>query len=213
MTKRRRLKRFRLSLYRQILRRHRFPSFLLALLLCLLGALAWLQWVSWPEHATARWLLGASLIAALYWLFSIFGPTLAYVQPRPDRLRLHTPFYRLNISYRRIRNTRPVDISQAFPPETTPRGFQRTIRHFYGMTAIGIDLSSWPLPRWLLSFLLGKMMLTPDRPGLILITRDWMALSNQLETMMSEWGEDQRQREWHLGANVAEILQADEDDR
>lgn len=212
MAKRHRLTRFQLSLYRQILRRHRLPSFMLALLLFFLGALTWLQWVSWPKPPTARWLLGASLIAALYWLFTLLGPILAYVQPRPDRLRLHTPFYRLNVSYRRIRNTRPVDLAQAFPPETTPRGFRRTIRHFYGMTALGIDLSSWPLPRWLLAFLLGKMMLTPDRPGLILITRDWMTLSNQLETMMSEWGEGQRQREWHPGANVADILQAGEDD-
>lgn len=213
MAKRRRLTVYRLGLYRQILRRQRVPAFLLALILFLLGALAWLKWVPWPQNTTAPWWLGASFIAALYWLFSLFGPTLAYVQPRLDRLRIHTPFYRLNISYRRIRNTRPVDISQAFPPETTPRGFQRTIRHFYGMTALAIDLSSWPLPRWLLSFLLGKMMLTPDRPGLILITRDWMALSNQLETMMSDWGEGQRKREWHPGTNVSEILRDDKYDR
>jgi hypothetical protein len=86
------------------------------------------------------------------------------------------------------------------------------MQHFYGMTALGIDLSSWPLPRWLLSLLLGKMMLTPDRPGLILITHDWMALSNQLETMMSAWGEGQRQRDWQPGTDVAGILNADEDD-
>jgi hypothetical protein len=160
-----------------------------------------------------RWLLAAALLSGVYWLFSLVAPVLAYVQPRRDRLRLQIPFYRLNISYRRIRNTRPVDIAKAFPLGSTPRGFQRPIRQFYGMTALGIDLSSWPLPRWLLALLLGRMMLAPDQPGLILIVRDWMDLSKQLETMMSEWSKDQRQRVWHPGANVGEILHSNEEQR
>ncbi|TFH37567.1 MAG: hypothetical protein E4G99_02295 [Anaerolineales bacterium] len=211
MARRRRPKRYRLSLYRQILRRHRILVFLLAIFLSILGLLSGLRWVSWPQAEASRWFLGASALATLYWFFSMLGPALAHVQPRQDHLRLQTPFYRLNISYRRIRNTRPVDIAQTFPREMIPRGFQRSMRHFYGRTALAVDLSSWPLPRRLLIFLLGKMILAPDRPGFILITPDWMALSHELETMMSEWGEDQRKREWHSGANVAEILRGGED--
>jgi hypothetical protein len=213
VAKRRRLKRFRLSLYGQIIGRYRLPALLLAVLLFILGAATWFRWISWPDPPMHRWVLTAALFSGFIWLFTFLAPTLAYVQPRRDHLRLQTPFYRLNISYRRIRNTRPVDIAKTYPIGGIPRGFNHTIRKFYGMTALGIDLSSWPLPRWLLSFLLGRIMLAPDQPGFILITRDWMELSKHLETMMSEWSKDQQQRAWHLGANVGEILQGSEDDR
>jgi hypothetical protein len=213
LAKRRRLKRYHLSFYRQILRRLRLPAFLLAALFLLLGTLTWFQWISWPQPPLERWLLSASLLSLLYWAYALLAPLLAYVQPRRDHLRLQTPFYRLNISYRRIRSTRPVDIAKAFPPETTPPGFRRTIRHFYGTTALGIDLSTWPLPRWLLAILLGRMILAPDQPGLILITRDWIELSNQLESMLGAWNDDQRHQLQYPGANVGEILNGSEEVR
>lgn len=213
MSKKRRLKRYRLSLYRLILRRQRLPAFLLWILLFLLGTLTWFRWIAWPEPPLERWFLGASLLSLLYWIFTLFAPVLAYVQPRHDRIRLQTPFYRLNISFRRIRSTRPVDIAKAFPLETTPRGFRRSIRRFYGMTALGINLSSWPLPRWLLSLLLGRMMLAPDQPGIILITHDWIDLSKQVETMLGSWSDEQRLRLQHPGTNVSEILHGDDNKR
>lgn len=210
MAKRYRLKRFPLSMYRQILRRQRAPAFLLGFLLVLLGILTWFQWISWPQPPLERWLLSAGSLSLMYWLYSLLAPIAAYVQPRPDRIRIQIPFYRLNISYRRIRNTRPVDLSKTFPAKMTPPGFRRIMRHFYGMTALGLDLTSWPLPRWLLSILLGRMMLAPDQPGLILITPDWIELSKQIESMQGAWNAEQRQRLFHPGANVGDILHGDE---
>ena len=106
-----------------------------------------------------------------------------------------------------------MDIAKTVPAENTPRRYKRIIRGFHGQTALGLDLSSWPLPRWLLMLLLGRMMLAPDQPGLILITREWMELGNQLETLMSAWMDQQRQQTWHPGTDVAGILHGDEDDR
>jgi hypothetical protein len=213
MNKRHRSQRYRLSVYGQIVGRYRLPALLLAVLLFVLGAATWFRWIPWPQPPMHRWLLAAALFSGLTWLFSVLAPVLTYVQPRQDRLRLQTPFYRLNISYRRIRNTRPVDVAKAYPLGKTTRGFHRTIRRFHGMTALGVDLISWPLPRWLLSFLLGRWVLAPDQPGLILITHNWMELSNQLETMMGEWTKNQKQRAWHPGADVGEILHGRDDDR
>lgn len=209
MVKRRRLKRYRLSIYHLILSRHRLPAFLLGFMLSLLGGFAWLGWIPWLDPLMSPWLLSASLLALLYWFYSHLAPKFAYIQPRHDRVRIHMPFYRLNISYRRIRNTRPVDIAKAFPPSMTPPGFRRTIRHFYSTTALGVDLLSWPLPRWLLGLLLGRMMLAPDRPGLILITSDWIELSKQLETLMGVWNDAQRQPLQHHGTKVSDILRED----
>jgi hypothetical protein len=55
------------------------------------------------------------------------------------------------------------------------------------------------------------MMLAPDQPGLILITRDWIELSSQLETKLGVWSDDQRQRLQHPGTNVRDILHGNED--
>lgn len=213
MAKRRRYKRYPLSLYRQSLRRHRLPALLLAIALTVLGALAWLRWAPWLQSQSYRWFFSAGLLSFFYWFMALVAPAFSYVQPRNNHLRLQTPFYRLNISYRRIRSTRPIDITKTFTPQVTPRAFRRALRQFIGMTALGIDLISWPVPRWLLRFILGKMLLAPDQPGLILITRDWMALSKQLETLMGEWNDEQRQRAWHPGANVGKILHGEEKDR
>jgi hypothetical protein len=163
-------------MYRQILRRQRAPAFLLGFLLVLLGILTWFQWISWPQPPLERWLLGAGSLSLMYWLYSLLAPIAAYVQPRPDRIRIQIPFYRLNISYRRIRNTRPVDLSKTFPAKMTPPGFRRIMRHFYGMTALGLDLTS----------------------------------CKQIESMQGAWNAEQRQRLFHPGANVGDILHGDE---
>lgn len=176
----------------------------------ILGLFTWFQWIPWPQPPFERWFLFSSSICLLFWLFTLLAPILAYVQPRHDCIRLQTPFYRLNISYRRVRNTRPVDIAKAFPLETIPRRFRRTIEQLHGLTALGIDLQSWPLPRWLLAILLGRMMLAPDQPGLILITHDWIKLSNQMETMMVAWMDEHRLPPQHPGMHVRGILHGDD---
>src|SRR5574339_607799 len=43
----------------------------------------------------------AILIGVFFWIIRYF----AYVQPRPNSLKLVTPFMRLNISYKRIQKT------------------------------------------------------------------------------------------------------------
>ncbi len=209
MAKRRRSPRFRLILYRAMIKRHRLPAFLLGFMLAILGVLTWFRWISWPEPPLDRWLLAGGIISLLYWFFTLIGPLLAYVQPRADHIRVQTPVYRINISYRRIRNTRPVDITKTFTQASTPRGFRRPIRQFYGATALGLDMRSWPLPRWFLALFLGRMMLAPDQPGLILIVDNWIELSKHIESMMGAWSDGQRQQLQHPGADVGEILRQD----
>jgi hypothetical protein len=57
------------------------------------------------------------------------------------------------------------------------------------------------------------MILAPDQPGLILITRDWIELSKQVETMLGAWTDEQRQRLQHPGTDVSNILHGDDNSR
>ncbi len=112
---------------------------------------------------------------------------MAYVQPRQDHLRLQTPIYRLKVSYRRIHNTRPVNIARMFPPSKLKVAQQRLLEPFYGSTALGVDLHGYPIHPLLLRLFLNRFMLAADQPGLVLLVSDWMALSNQLSSLTDAW--------------------------
>ncbi len=199
--------RFRLLIYDRALSPHRRPAFLLATLLLGLWYLASNRSVAWPQPPADGWLLAGGLVSLAYWLFALLGPRLAYVQPRQDHLRLQTPIYRLKVSYRRIHNTRPLDIVKVFPPGSLHGRERRLLEPFYGDTALGVDLRGWPLSPGLLRLFFSRFLLAPDQPGLLLVVDDWMALSNQLASRMDHWRAAQAPADQAF-SDAARILQA-----
>jgi hypothetical protein len=176
--------RFPLLLYQSIMGRYRRPSLLLTVFLAGLWLPASNGVFEWPSAEASGWLLSGAAVSAIFYLFAILGPRLAYVQPRNDHLRLRTPIYRLNISYQRIQTTRPVNLKKTYPPESLGRASRRALAPHYGRTALGIDLRSLPLSPFLLRWFFHPLFLAPDRPGFILIVEDWMRLSEQLSDRM-----------------------------
>jgi hypothetical protein len=200
--------RYPLRLYRHIMRLQHIRVMLLAIMLLGLWLIAKTPLVSWMPADGERWLLAGGLVATAYWLFIAVGPLTAYVQPRADHLRLQTPIYRLNISYQRIRSTRPIDVAQLLPPTKLTRYQQRVLGPFLGDTALGINLTDWPLPRWVLRLFLSRWMLANDQLGLIVFTEDWMSLSHELTEAMNRWRDDSGAG--HQGKRIAaEILDAE----
>ncbi len=45
-------------------------------------------------------------------LFGFIARKFAYVQPKKDRIRVVTPFYQFNVSYRRVRSIRPMNFGE-----------------------------------------------------------------------------------------------------
>lgn len=176
--------RFPLLLYQSIMGRYRRPSLLLALLLGGLWLPASNGLFTWPSAEASGWLLSGAAVSLTFFFFTLLGPNLAYVEPRQNHLRLRTPVYRLNISYQRIRNTRPVDLKKTFPPSSLGAASRRALEPHYGRTALGVDLGSFPLSPFLLRWFFHPLFLAPDRPGFILIVDDWMRLSEILSDRM-----------------------------
>lgn len=177
-------RRFRLLLYQSIMARYRRPALLLTLLLGGLWLPASRGSLHWPSAEASAWLLAGAAVSGVFYLFTVLGPRLAYAQPMKDHLRLRTPIYRLNISYQRIRITRPADLKKTFPPESQGRSARRALEPHYGETALGVDLRSYPLSPLLLRWFFHPLFLAPDRPGFILIVDDWMRLSEQISDRM-----------------------------
>jgi len=138
-----------LLLYRMSMAR--YPGKFLALAALLLGlwSLQRLGWAHPLSPFSEIWLAAAGGLSLAGWAFTRLAPRLAYVEPRPDHLCLRVPLYRLNVSYRRILSSRPIEFSRLFPPGSQPRRRRRTLKAYQGHTALAVDLSGWPLPPWL----------------------------------------------------------------
>ncbi len=202
--------RFRLLVYREAIGRYRFPAFLLTVLLIGLWYVLPRLRPAWPPIETAPWMLVGGLASAALFLFSWLAPGLAYAQARRDHLRVQTPIYRMRISYRRIQNTRPVDVSRMFAPSSI-RGSERDILSgLYGKTALGVDLRGWPNSRLVRRLFFHRLLFARDTDGLILIVDKWMTLSNQLSSLGEAWRAAQQARPRTTAAGASAILDDEE---
>jgi hypothetical protein len=201
--------RFRLLLYERRIKRFRQPAFTLALLFWVLWFLVKGNFLDWPPPPNAPWLMAGGLVALIFWLLTLIAPSMAYAQPMVDHLRLQTPIYRLKISYRRINNTRPIDFAKTFPPSVVKRSDRWLLRPFFGATALGVDVSDWPLNPNVLKLFFSRYFLAPDQPSFVILVQDWMVLSNQLSSMIDAWRGVSRERSRSPGIGVADILRDD----
>jgi hypothetical protein len=179
--------RHRLLLYWRVMGRLWAAALLLGVLL-----LAIWGWAQFSETALlaaqeSLWLLAGAGVALAFALFAYFGRSAAYVQAFGDHLRLATPFLRIKISYRRVRRAYPADFNKLFPPREASWAQDRLLSPFYGMTALVVELTAYPLPPAVLRLFLSPQMFSKRSPGLILLTPDWLALSTELDTLMGVW--------------------------
>lgn len=198
--------RFPLLLYSHAVGRSGTPALLLTVLLLGLWSLVRMQLVAWPPRPSEPWLLAGGLASFLFLVLAWIAPRLAYVQPRRDHLLVRTPIYRMKISYRRVVNTRPVDLARMFPPSSIRGSDRRLLRPFYGRTALGVDLRGLPLSKFTLRLFFHRLFLAADGTGLVLVVRDWMALSNQLSSLVDTWRSSQQVRPRGPGIGAAAIL-------
>lgn len=201
--------RYHLLLYRRILDRYRSPASVLAVLLLGLWYPVSRSMLPWPRPPADGWLLAGGFVSLAFWLFARFGPRWAYVQPREDHLRVQTPIYRLKISYRRIENTRPIEFGKMFPPSQLRGREQSLLKPYFGATAVGVDLRSWPIHPRILRMFLNPFFLSTDQPGLVLLVEDWMGLSNQLNSRLDVWRGSRRETRRRSGTRAADILRED----
>lgn len=151
--------------------------------------------VTFSPSPSALWLTGGGGVYALLLalLFLVIRKS-AYVQPMENHLRLATPFLRLKISYRRIRQSSSVELGRLYPPAYLKKRLS-ILRPFLKLTLIVLDLKGFPLPRSALLFFLSPLFF-PDRTArLALLVPDWIAFSNEYESIRDAWMESQRQPE------------------
>lgn len=134
-----------------------------------------------------RWQLTGAIgvLAILVGVFFLIARHLAYVQPLPNSLRLVTPFMRLNISYKRIKKTTATEMHYLFPKKSMSGWVQDIFAPLANKTAMVIELSGYPVSARLLRLFLSRFFFKDKTPHLVILVKDWMGFSAELESMRS----------------------------
>jgi hypothetical protein len=178
-------KRFRLLIYGRMWQRWAWPCILIV------PASIALWWFA-PRisilYAPFRPLALVPIPVALAILaYAYLARRLAWVQCRPNHLRIQTPLYPLVVSYGRVKVVRPQTFAQVFAPAQEKQARRRWLRPYWGKTALVVDLTKYPIGQAWLRLWFSPYLLAPQAPGFVLLVEDWIALSRQLDEFRSAW--------------------------
>jgi hypothetical protein len=134
-----------------------------------------------------RWQLFAvvGVLAILVGIFFLILRHIAYVQPFPNHLRLVTPFFRINISYKRFRKTTTTEMRYLFPVKSMSGWVQDIFAPLASQTAMVIELNGYPVPPFVMRFFLSRFFFKDKTPHLVILVKDWMGFSSELDSMRS----------------------------
>jgi hypothetical protein len=185
-------RRYPLLIYRRMLNRW-WPATLIISLALLVAWWQAAQNMPWELDLWRLdiWLLFSACLALLWTLALFTMSRMAYVQVLPDRLRLVTPFLRMNISYKRIRRTSTAAMYALFPPERLTDSKREILEPLAGKTAIVIELNSLPIPRSTLNLFLSPFFFKDQTPHIVILVNDWLKFSTELESQRSAQGAPQ----------------------
>lgn len=175
--------RFRLLIYEQMWESWAWPCILL------IPASAALWWFA-PQLLVPAALRPLTLVpaaaAGLILVYANLARRRAWVECREDHVRIQAPIHPLAISYSRIRSVRAAPLAQLFgiSKRSSAPGW---LRPYLGRTSVVVDLTSYPLSRRWLRLWFSPYLLSPEGPGIVLVVKDWMTLSRQLDDYRSRW--------------------------
>jgi hypothetical protein len=187
-------KRHRLILYTYIL--NRWWQAIMdvgVILLVLVAAIKWLPSYLpiFTPPQIADWVLwfttGAGAFAILLGIFMVSIRKSAYVQPFEDHMRLATPFFRMDISYRRFSLVTNDDMDRLFPLDKYKGRKREFTRPLTKHTAVILELTGWPVPRVVLNQFLSPYFFPDKTPRLALLVPDWIRFSTELESFRGAW--------------------------
>ncbi|HJS20175.1 MAG TPA: hypothetical protein VJ785_15620 [Anaerolineales bacterium] len=160
------------------------------------------QFIAW------RWQLFAVVggLAILIGIFLIVIRHFAYVQVFPSYLKLVTPFLRLNISFRRIMRTTTSEMGHLFPRRNLSWWNQEILAPLASLTAMVIELNSYPISRTVLQLFLSKFFFKDRTPHLVILVNDWMLFSAELESMRSNTDPNPPGRQKRVGDSILSRL-------
>ena len=118
-------------------------------------------------------------------LFFLILRHFAYVRVFPTYLKLVTPFFRVNISYKRIRKTTATEMRHLFPPRSLSGWMQDILAPLASLTAMVIEFNSFPVSPSVMRLFLSRFFFKDKTPHIVILVTEWMLFSAELESMRS----------------------------
>lgn len=139
------------------------------------------------EFLPWRWQLFAAIgiLNILGGLFLLVIRRFAYVQAFPDHLQIATPFMRVNISYKRIQRTTMTEMRQLFPRKSMSGWMWDIFEPLANKTTMILELKSYPISPRILRLFLSRFFFKDRTPHFVILTKDWMKFSAELDSMRS----------------------------
>jgi hypothetical protein len=133
------------------------------------------------------WLFGLAMLSFLVCGYAFLARYFAFVQPCDSYLLFSLPFFRMKISYQRIRGLRPSLLQQVYDLKKQKWAMKTFLGAFYGKTVLVVELNSFPLPGAMMKLFVPGVMFAPEFKGLVFAVPDWMKLSTELDTFYGSW--------------------------
>jgi hypothetical protein len=139
------------------------------------------------EFLPWRWQLFAAIgvLTILGGLFLLVIRRFAYIQVFPDHLKLATPFLRVNISHKRLQRTTTTEMRQLFPRKSMSGWMWDIFEPLANKTAMVIELKGYPISPTILRLFLSRFFFKDKTPHFVILIKDWMRFSSELDSMRS----------------------------
>jgi hypothetical protein len=131
--------------------------------------------------------LAAAITTLVIGGFAFVSRYLCYVQAKSDHLLIATPFIRLKTSYRRVHEIRSTEFWRLHNPENMGWAARNYLDPFFIKTAVTVNLKGYPMSPKLLRLFFPKEMVSDKMSRYVLVVRDWMTLSTELDSRYGGW--------------------------
>ena len=173
-------KKFRLLFYKHAMNRIWRSLLLFDLVL-------WVVWYFAPYvpafFVVDQIIMQAALAVTLLLLISLMMRNAAYVQAREAYVMIKVPFYRLRIKYEETEALRPAELRVALQDAKLSGGDRRFLKAYPGnLTVMALILRQKIRRFGMRLFLPRYMFLGSEKPGFLLVVRDWMDFSAEFES-------------------------------
>ena len=206
-------KRYPLIIYEYTLGRWWAPTLAISIMLFIL----WWFLPSIQNKPAADWqdttLLIIASAALLMTIFIFVMRNAAYVRPYANHLRIVTPFLRLNVSYKRIIQTRSTNMASLFPASKLSSMQKESMAHLMAKTALVVELKEFPISLTLLHFFLSPFFFKDKTPHFVFLVDNWMGFSVELESLRAGGSlPSNKDKKDKGGGGVSSILSSLSDD-
>lgn len=148
-------------------------------------------------------LIGAGVMNLFFTFLLISVRDSAHVQLFPGYLRLVTPFFRFNVSFKRIIRISNSEVAALFPTKKISSWRAEIIEPLAAHTATVIHLKSYPISRFWLKTFLSPFFFSDNTPHLVLILDDWMRFNAEFDSVRVSAGQANANKQGQKHAQAA----------